>query len=49
MCPSESPRDKTYFTGHRAGKKPKATDPLRKAKDEYDVIVIGSGLGGLTA
>jgi len=49
MSPTESPRDKTYFTGSRAGKKPKSVDPLRKAKDEYDVIVIGSGLGGLTA
>ena len=49
MSNTESPRDKTYFTGHRAGKKPGAADPLKNAKAEYDVIVIGSGLGGLTA
>lgn len=47
--PQPSGRDKRYFAGHRAGKKPLKNDPLRGAKDEYDVIVVGSGLGGLTA
>ncbi|HRV80911.1 MAG TPA: NAD(P)-binding protein, partial [Planctomycetota bacterium] len=42
-------RDKRYYTGSRAGKKPLKGDPLQGAKDHYDVIVIGSGLGGLTA
>ncbi|MEM6672573.1 MAG: NAD(P)-binding protein [Planctomycetota bacterium] len=42
-------RDKTFYAGHRAGKRPQTRDPLAGAKDRYDVIVIGSGLGGLTA
>ncbi|MCP5021255.1 MAG: NAD(P)/FAD-dependent oxidoreductase [bacterium] len=49
MSNTESPRDKTYFTGHRAGKKTSTSDPLKNVKAEYDVVVIGSGLGGLTA
>ncbi|MFT6830936.1 MAG: all-trans-retinol 13,14-reductase [Planctomycetota bacterium] len=42
-------RNKKFFAGHRDGKRPIATDPLKGAKERYDVIVIGSGLGGLTA
>ncbi|MEZ6005879.1 MAG: 3-oxoacyl-ACP reductase FabG [Planctomycetota bacterium] len=42
-------RDKHYYAGHRDGKRPLKKDPLAKAQAEYDVIVIGSGLGGLTA
>jgi phytoene dehydrogenase-like protein len=38
-----------YFTGSRDGKRPPTIDPLRKARARYDVVVIGSGLGGLTA
>lgn len=42
-------RDKHFFTGSRDGKRPMTTDPLKAAKSAYDVIVVGSGLGGLTA
>jgi phytoene dehydrogenase-like protein len=42
-------RHKQYHKGSTLGKKPRTTDPLKDAKDEYDVVVIGSGLGGLTA
>ena len=38
-----------YFAGSRDGKRPSVADPLRGARDRYDVVVIGSGLGGLTA
>jgi phytoene dehydrogenase-like protein len=38
-----------YFKGSRDGKAPSSLDPLRGAKDRYDVIVVGSGLAGLTA
>jgi phytoene dehydrogenase-like protein len=38
-----------YFKGSRDGKAPVRVDPLRGAKDRYDVIVVGSGLAGLTA
>ncbi len=38
-----------YFKGSSDGKRPLAYDPLAKAKRSYDVIVVGSGLGGLTA
>jgi all-trans-retinol 13,14-reductase len=44
-----SSRDKHFFAGHRDGKRPLKGDPLRGAKERYDVVVIGSGLGGLTA
>jgi len=33
----------------RGGPGPSAGDPLRRAASRYDVIVVGSGLGGLTA
>lgn len=38
-----------YHKGSRDGKRPLAKDPLAGAADGYDAIVIGSGLGGLTA
>ncbi len=38
-----------YFKGSSDGKKPLTFDPLAKARDAYDVIVVGSGLAGLTA
>jgi phytoene dehydrogenase-like protein len=44
-----STRETKYFTGSQGGKRPPKADPLRKARGSYDVIVIGSGLGGLTA
>jgi len=40
---------KKYFKGSSDGKRPLGTDPLAKARARYDVIVIGSGLAGLTA
>lgn len=42
-------REKKFYAGHRDGKRPQTRDPIAKAKDRYDVVVIGSGLGGLTA
>ncbi len=42
-------RDKHYFRGSSDGKRERAFDPLAKAKSNYDVVVIGSGLAGLTA
>lgn len=41
--------ERRYFKGSRDGKRPLAADPLAGAAREYDVIVVGSGLGGLTA
>ena len=38
-----------YFRGSRDGKRPLTFDPLERVKPSYDVIVVGSGLGGLTA
>ena len=38
-----------YFKGSTDGKKPLTFDPLTKVRDRYDVVVIGSGLAGLTA
>jgi phytoene dehydrogenase-like protein len=38
-----------YFKGSSDGKRPLRHDPLAKARAKYDVIVVGSGLGGLTA
>ncbi len=42
-------RDTHYYTGSRDGKRPGGRDPLARAAKRYDVIVVGSGLGGLTA
>ena len=41
--------ERRYFKGSSDGKLPRQKDPLARAKPEYDVIVIGSGLAGLTA
>jgi all-trans-retinol 13,14-reductase len=38
-----------YYKGSTDGKAPSSGDPLRGARERYDLIVIGSGLGGLTA
>jgi len=38
-----------YFKGSTDGKRPLSFDPLEKVRSDYDVIVIGSGLAGLTA
>jgi phytoene dehydrogenase-like protein len=38
-----------YFKGSTNGKRPIAFDPLERARGAYDVVVIGSGLAGLTA
>jgi phytoene dehydrogenase-like protein len=38
-----------YFKGSSDGKRPIRFDPLAKARARYDVIVVGSGLAGLTA
>ena len=45
----EEHRREHYYTGSRDGKRPPKADPLRRARERYDVIVVGSGLGGLTA
>lgn len=38
-----------YHKGSTDGKAPLTSDPLEGVADRYDAIVIGSGLGGLTA
>src|SRR5438874_10271898 len=38
-----------YCKGFRDGKAPLTSDPLEGSRERYDVIVVGSGLGGLTA
>jgi len=45
----QNERNKHFFVGHRDGKRPLKSDPLKGVAERYDVIVIGSGLGGLTA
>jgi phytoene dehydrogenase-like protein len=40
---------KKYYKGSGDGKPPRSNDPLRGARGRYDLIVIGSGLAGLTA
>lgn len=47
--PSEEPRRPKYFKGSTDGKRPLSHDPLEGAQGHYDLIVIGSGLAGLTA
>ena len=42
-------KEQRYFKGSRDGKAPVRGDPLERARDRYDVVVIGSGLAGLTA
>lgn len=41
--------ERRYFKGSGDGVRPNVRDPLARAARDYDVIVIGSGLGGLTA
>lgn len=41
--------ERRYFKGSSDGKRPIRFDPLAKARAAYDVIVVGSGLAGLTA
>jgi len=41
--------DARYHKGSTDGKAPHARDPLAGARARYDLIVVGSGLGGLTA
>ncbi|MCY2960701.1 MAG: NAD(P)/FAD-dependent oxidoreductase [Planctomycetota bacterium] len=41
--------EKRYYKGSTDGKSPFAGDPLAGTQSRYDVVVIGSGLGGLTA
>jgi phytoene dehydrogenase-like protein len=41
--------ERKYFKGSSDGKKPRSSDPLARAKPSYDLIVIGSGLAGMTA
>jgi phytoene dehydrogenase-like protein len=48
MKAQESPSPH-YYRGSRDGKAPLKVDPLAGARERYDVIVIGSGLAGLTA
>lgn len=38
-----------YFKGSSDGKRPIRFDPLEKVRPAYDVIVVGSGLAGLSA
>lgn len=41
--------DRKYFRGSSDGKAPFQRDPLEGAESRYDLIVIGSGLAGMTA
>ena len=38
-----------YYKGSGDGKRPLKLDPLANVRSKYDVVVIGSGLAGLTA
>jgi all-trans-retinol 13,14-reductase len=49
MAPSEHRTPPRYFKGSSDGKRPLTRDPLEGVQPDYDLIVIGSGLGGLTA
>lgn len=42
-------RDVHFHAGSRDGKRAHKSDPLAKAKQRYDAIIIGSGLAGLTS
>lgn len=42
-------REQKYYKGSTDGKAPLNHDPLESVRARYDAIVIGSGLGGLTA
>jgi len=41
--------ERRYYRGSGDGKAPQRGDPLAGAREHYDVVVIGSGWGGLTA
>lgn len=41
--------ERKYYKGSRDGKAPLTRDPLAGVQGHYDAIVVGSGLGGLTA
>ncbi len=41
--------ERRYHRGSTDGKRPLTRDPLARARAAYDVVVIGSGLAGLTA
>jgi len=41
--------ERRYYKGSTDGKRPIRFDPLARARGRYDVVVIGSGLAGLTA
>jgi all-trans-retinol 13,14-reductase len=41
--------ERRYYRGSGDGKRPTTRDPLAKARPSYDLIVVGSGLAGLTA
>ncbi len=41
--------ERRYFKGSSDGKRPIRFDPLERVRSAYDVIVVGSGLAGLTA
>jgi phytoene dehydrogenase-like protein len=47
--PDPAAKRKRYYRGSRDGKRPLRFDPLESARSSYDVIVVGSGLAGLTA
>jgi all-trans-retinol 13,14-reductase len=40
---------KKYHRGSRDGKAPRAKDPLEGTRERYDLVVVGSGLAGMTA
>ncbi len=42
-------QSRKYYKGSRDGKAPVTGDPLSGARERYDLVVIGSGLAGLTA
>jgi len=43
------PKPGRYFRGSTDGKRPSRRDPLAGINDRYDLVVIGSGLAGMTA
>jgi phytoene dehydrogenase-like protein len=42
-------KERKYYHGSRDGKMPRSTKALDRAASHYDLIVIGSGLAGMTA
>ena len=49
MSESTRPTPPRHLRGSRDGRRPARRDPLARARDRYDLIVVGSGLAGLTA